>query len=69
MSAEEFEDGLAVANLLPGPASTQLAIFCAFRLGGPLGALIGGIGFIAPGLVLIIALSAVLSSLRTRRSP
>ncbi len=59
MSAEEFEDGLSVANLLPGPASTQLAIFCAFRLGGPLGALIGGIGFIAPGLVLIIALSAV----------
>jgi chromate transporter len=59
MSAEEFEDGLAVANLLPGPSSTQLAIFCAFRLGGPLGALIGGVGFIAPGLVLIIALSAV----------
>lgn len=59
LSAEEFEDGLAVANLLPGPASTQLAIFCAFRLGGPIGALIGGIGFIAPGLVLIVALAAV----------
>ncbi len=59
LSAEEFEDGLAVANLLPGPASTQLAIFCAFRLGGPVGAVIGGLGFIVPGLVLIIALSAV----------
>jgi chromate transporter len=59
LSAEEFEDGLAVANLLPGPSSTQLAIFCAFRLGGPVGALIGGIGFIAPGLVLIIALAAI----------
>jgi chromate transporter len=59
LSAEEFEDGLAVANLLPGPASTQLAIFCAFRLGGTVGALIGGIGFIAPGLVVIIALAAI----------
>ena len=38
LSAEEFEDGLAVANLLPGPSSTQLAIFCAWRLGGPVGA-------------------------------
>ncbi|MGO9344547.1 MAG: chromate efflux transporter [Acidimicrobiales bacterium] len=59
LSAEEFEDGLAVANLMPGPASTQLAIFCAYRLGGPLGAAIGGFGFIVPGLVMIIALSAV----------
>ena len=59
LSAEEFEDGLAVANLLPGPSSTQLAIFCAYRLGGPIGALIGGIGFIAPGLVLILALAVL----------
>ena len=28
---EEFEDAIAVTNLLPGPASTQLAIFCAWR--------------------------------------
>ncbi len=41
LSAGEFEDGLAVANLLPGPSSTQLAIFSAFRVGGPVGALIG----------------------------
>jgi chromate transporter len=59
LSAEEFEDGLAVANLLPGPSSTQLAIFCAWRLGGPMGALVGGVGFIAPGLVLIIGLAAL----------
>jgi len=28
----DFEDGIAAANLLPGPASTQLAIYCAWRL-------------------------------------
>jgi chromate transporter len=59
MEAKEFEDGIAAANLLPGPASTQLAIFCAWRLRGTAGAMVGGICFIAPGLALIIALSAL----------
>jgi chromate transporter len=56
---EEFEDALAACNLLPGPASTQLSIYCAWRLRGALGALVGGLAFIAPGLVLILALSAL----------
>ena len=55
----EFEDALAACNLLPGPASTQLSIFLARRLGGPWGAVIGGLGFILPAVVLMIALSAV----------
>ncbi|BEP13544.1 chromate transporter [Acidothermaceae bacterium B102] len=59
LSAAEFEDGIAATNLLPGPASTQLAIFCAWRLRGTRGALIGGVCFIAPGLALILALAAV----------
>ncbi|MDQ3631172.1 MAG: chromate transporter, partial [Actinomycetota bacterium] len=28
MSARDFEDANAACGLLPGPASTQLAIFC-----------------------------------------
>jgi chromate transporter len=59
MSAREFEDGIAAANLLPGPASTQLAIFCAWRLRGFRGALVAGACFIVPGLIVILALSAV----------
>jgi len=55
----EFEDAIAAVNLLPGPASTQLAIFCAWRLGGPVAAVVGSLGFILPGLVVILALSAV----------
>ena len=55
----EFEDALAACNLLPGPASTQLAIFCARRVRGRTGALAGGAAFIIPGLVLILALSAL----------
>ena len=40
-------------------ASTQLAIYCAWRLRGTRGAVIGGLGFILPGLVLILALSVL----------
>lgn len=59
ISEEDFEHGIAATNLLPGPASTQLAIFCAWRLRGIAGALIGGAAFIVPGLVVIIALAAL----------
>ena len=38
---------------------TQLAIFCGWRLAGTLGAIVGGVCFIAPGLVIILGLSAL----------
>jgi chromate transporter len=59
LDSREFEDALAACNLLPGPASTQLAIFCAWRLRGRAGALVGGAAFILPGLVLILGLAAL----------
>jgi chromate transporter len=59
IAPKDFEDGVATTSLLPGPASTQLAIFCAWRLRRAAGAILGGICFIVPGLVLILALSAV----------
>src|SRR5262252_3401571 len=59
LDAQEFEDAIAACNLLPGPASTQLAIFCAWRVRGRLGALAGGAAFIVPGLIVILALSVL----------
>ena len=59
LDASEFEDAIAACNLLPGPASTQLAIFCAWSVAGPAGAVIGGAAFILPGLVVILGLAAV----------
>ena len=55
----EFEDAIAVCNVLPGPASTELAIFCAWRLRGRLGALVGGAAFIVPGLIVILTLAVL----------
>jgi chromate transporter len=65
MDAQEFQDANAACGLLPGPASTQLAIFCAYRVAGPMGALVGGAGFIVPAVVLVL----VLSLLFLARSP
>ncbi len=62
ITAQQFERAIAATNLLPGPASTQLAIYCAWRLRGARGGLLGGACFIAPGLVLVIALAALFLS-------
>src|SRR5579871_2762493 len=59
MDARSFEDANAACSLLPGPASTQMAIFCAYRVAGPAGAIVGGLGFIVPAVVLILALSVL----------
>jgi len=58
IAERDFEDAIAAVNLLPGPASTQLSVYCAQRVGGRVGALVGGLCFILPGLVLILGLSA-----------
>jgi len=62
MDAQEFQDANAACGLLPGPASTQLAIFCAYRVAGPAGAIVGGLGFIVPAVVLVLVLSLLFLS-------
>src|SRR3954453_20403830 len=59
MEAQEFEDAIPACNPLPGPASTQLAIFCAWRVRGRAGALTGGAAFIVPGVFVIPPLAAL----------
>ena len=57
LDKDEFEAAIAACNLLPGPASTQLAIFCAYRVAGRRGALVGGLAFIVPAVVCVLLLS------------
>jgi chromate transporter len=58
LDERDFEDLVAAVNLLPGPASTQLAIACAHRVRGRAAAAVGGAAFILPGLALILLLAA-----------
>jgi chromate transporter len=59
IDAREFEDANAATQLLPGPGGTQLAIYCARRAAGTAGMMLGGLGFILPGLLIVLAIAAV----------
>lgn len=52
--------GLNFAVLLPGPEAQQLATYLGWRLGGVVGALQAGLGFILPGTALIILATLLL---------
>ncbi|MEA5579763.1 chromate efflux transporter [Nodularia harveyana UHCC-0300] len=56
-SQEDFLAGVAVCEMLPGPASTQMGIYTGYLRAGHLGALVAGICFILPAFVIMLALS------------
>ena len=53
LSREEFLDLLGVVNLIPGPNSTELAIFLGYRRAGWMGLLLGGVCFILPAALIV----------------
>jgi chromate transporter len=57
LTRENFLDLLAAANLLPGPSSTELAIFIGFRRGGWRGLIVAGLCFILPAAVIVTVLA------------
>jgi len=57
IAAADFLDLLAVANLIPGPSSTELAIFIGYRLRGIRGLLLAGVCFILPAFLMVGAIA------------
>ena len=57
ISTQSFEKGIGLCQILPGPISTQLAIYIGLKINGYLGGLISGISFIIPGFISVLALS------------
>src|SRR5215471_3790626 len=62
VSKERFLEGLSVANMLPGATATQLGIFLGYARGGWWGGLVGGLCFVTPAFVIMLALTMAYAS-------
>ena len=56
---EEYAEGLALAQLAPGPLAAQLAMYLGWLRGRVLGATLVGAAFVAPSFLMVLALSAL----------
>ncbi len=57
LTKEEFLDLLGASNLIPGPSSTELAIYIGLRLAGWQGLLLAGTCFILPAFLLVMGIA------------
>ena len=59
ITQEEYKEGLALAQLAPGPLAAQLAIYLGWVRGGFIGATLTGIAFVIPSFLMVIVLAWV----------
>lgn len=53
---EDYKEGLALAQLAPGPLAAQLAIYLGFVHYRIIGATLAGIAFVVPSFIMMLAL-------------
>jgi len=58
ISRDDYVEGLALAQLAPGPLAAQLAMYLGYVRAGIVGATAVGIAFILPSFLMVLALSA-----------
>ncbi|MGL1920134.1 MAG: chromate efflux transporter [Hyphomicrobiales bacterium] len=59
LQEQQFLNALSFCMLLPGPEAMQLATYAGWRLKGTIGGLIGGLLFVIPGAIVILALATI----------
>jgi chromate transporter len=59
VTPEEYKEGLALAQLAPGPLAAQLAIYLGWVRRRVLGATVTGLAFVSPSLVMVLALAGL----------
>src|SRR2546422_11704231 len=57
IAPDDYKQGLALAQLAPGPLAAQLAIYLGWVRGRVLGATLVGIAFVAPSFLMVLVLS------------
>jgi chromate transporter len=58
VSRQDYIEGLALAQLAPGPLAAQLAMYLGYLKAGVFGATAVGVAFVLPSFVMVVALSA-----------
>jgi chromate transporter len=58
VTLEEYKEGLALAQLAPGPLAAQLAMYLGWARWGLLGATVAGLAFVGPSFLMVLVLSA-----------
>lgn len=59
ISEEEYKEGLALAQLAPGPLAAQLGIYLGFVHYGWLGATLVGLAFVIPSFIMVVLLGMI----------
>src|SRR5205809_1498166 len=59
ISRQDYVEGLALAQLAPGPLAAQLAIYLGWVRAGATGATLVGAAFVLPSFVMVLAISAL----------
>ena len=67
MTTQEFSEVVALGNSLPGPIATKMAGYIGYEEGGVLGAVIALFATVAPSLILMVSMMAIL--LRYKDAP
>ena len=58
VTVDEYKEGLALAQLAPGPLAAQLAMYLGWARSGLWGATVAGLAFVGPSFVMVLILSA-----------
>src|SRR5260221_10656562 len=56
ISNDDYKEGLALAQLAPGPLAAQLGIYLGYVDYGILGATLTGLAFVLPSFLMVVAL-------------
>src|SRR6266853_6269692 len=59
VSRQDYVEGLAFAQLCPGPLAAQLAMYLGWVRSGVLGATLVALAFIGPAFLMVLALAAL----------
>ncbi len=67
LSLEHFTDGVAFANILPGPVAPKVAVFVGYEVLGIIGGCIALIALILPGVINILIFNKYYYKIKNKR--